>query len=77
MLAVAATAPDPALTGAAEAIERRLAALARGDRSTVQPLLRIASTGRAATALERLDQATAVLAERLTIGDLHGFHLGG
>jgi uncharacterized membrane protein YccC len=77
MLAAAATGPDPALAAQADAIERRLAALAAGDRAVPEagapPLL---ASG-AQAALAGLDRATAMLAERLAIGALHAFRLEG
>ena len=75
VLAVCAVSPNPADSARAAAIAERLSALAGGERRVFQPLPRPQAAGKAAAALDRLDQATAILAERLTIGDLQGFYL--
>ncbi len=77
-LAAAAGTPDAAAASRAGAIERRLAALAAG----AQPVPAMAPAHPVADdpvqqALDRLDRATAALAERLAIGALHGFRLEG
>jgi uncharacterized membrane protein YccC len=71
VLAVNATGPDPAAAALADRLERRVAALAAGERGVLaEPA---APAGQ--TALDQLDRATAALAERLAIGALHGFRL--
>ena len=77
LLAMAATEPDPAAAARAEAVEQRLASLATGERSVMAPSPRSVASGKVAVAIEGLDRATAVLAERLTISALHGFSLEG
>jgi uncharacterized membrane protein YccC len=83
MLAVAATGPDAAAAAQAATIERRLAGLVGVDHpSALEPLPALdppdcdAPTA-VQTALNQLDRATAALAERMAIGELHGFGLGG
>ena len=75
LLAVAAAESDPAAMARAQAIEQRLAGLAAGERPVIAPLPRSPPAGKVAAALDGLDRATALLAERLTISDLHGFTL--
>ncbi len=77
VLAVSVTAPDPEAAAQAERIERRLAALAAGERpSPVLPAPRSHPPfAPAQDALDRLERSTAALAERLAIGALHGFRL--
>jgi uncharacterized membrane protein YccC len=78
MLTVAAKAPDADAAAQAELIERRLAALAAGERCVHVALPRPrAVLPPTLAALDRLDRATAVLAERLAIGALQAFHLEG
>ena len=77
VLAVTATGPDPAAAGQAAAIERRLAGLAAGEATNDAGPARAPAIGPVHGALQRLDRATATLAERLAIGSLHGFQLEG
>ncbi len=77
LLAVSAAEPDPVAAARAQAIEQRLANLAAGERLELAALPRSASPGKVSTALDGLDRATALLAERLTISALHGFSLEG
>ncbi len=76
MLAVAATAPDPDAAARAGSIERRLQALADGDR-TAAPQHVAPQTGGTPveTALHQLDIAAATLAEGLAIGAMHAYRL--
>ncbi|WP_158743377.1 FUSC family protein [Acidisphaera sp. L21] len=77
VLAVSATAADPDAVAQADAIERRLAALAAGERpipSAPVPAIPPAFAP-ARDALNRLEHATADLTERLAIGALQGFQL--
>ena len=71
-LAMAATGPDPDAAARAAAIERRLVGLAAGERAAPGSAHAVSATG---APLDRLDRATATLAERLAIGTLHGFRL--
>lgn len=78
VLAVSATAPDPAAAAQAEAIERRLAALAAGERPSPPARPAPGAPPPFATvqdALNRLDRSTDALSERLAIGALQGFEL--
>ncbi len=75
LLAVAVAEPDPAAMARAQAIEQRLAGLAAGERPVIALLSRSPPAGKVAAALDGLERATALLAERLTISDLHGFTL--
>ena len=81
MLAVACLAPDPAAAERLGAIERRLVALADGERPVPEvPADRppaMPAKSAVTTALDRLEDATATLTERLAIGALHGFRLEG
>ena len=81
MLAVACLAPDPAAAERLGAIERRLVALADGERPVPEvPADRppaMPAKSAVMTALDRLEDATATLTERLAIGALHGFRLEG
>ncbi len=77
VLAVASIAPDAAAAAQADAIERRLAALAAGERSL--PALPVpdasATSGPVQDALARLQGSAVALTELLAIGALHGFQL--
>ena len=77
VLAVCAIAPDPAAAARAEAIERRLAALAAGERPSPAPPPPRSPPPYAPVqdALDRLERSTAALTERLAIGALQGFQL--
>ena len=75
LLTVATTEPDPAAATRAHGIQQRLAGLASGDRAELAPPPRPPQTGKLALAMDGLERATAALAERLTISDLHGFTL--
>ncbi len=77
LLAVCATAPDPAAAAQAEAIGRRLATLAAGERpGPVLPAARgVPPFGPVQDALDRLERSTEALTERLAIGALQGFEL--
>ena len=77
VLAVSATSPDPAAAAQAETIERRLSALAAGERpTTIVPLPQTKpSFTPAQDALDRLERSTAALTERLAIGALQAFQL--
>jgi uncharacterized membrane protein YccC len=71
VLAVNAAGPDPEAAALADRLERRVAALAAGQRG----VLAEPPTPAGQTALDQLDRATAALAERLAIGALHGFRV--
>ncbi len=77
LLAVAATTPDAAASARADAVERRLAALAAGERPA--PGVPAATPHPPFTpvqdALDGLERSTLALTERLAIGALQGFQL--
>jgi uncharacterized membrane protein YccC len=76
MLTVAAATPDPDAAIPAGQIAQRLAAMAAGEPvAPASPPRQAAVLAPALLALDRLEQATATLAERLAISALQGFRL--
>jgi uncharacterized membrane protein YccC len=75
MLAVAAQEPDAVAAARAERLERCLRALAAGEQPVVAAPQAEPAESEASAALQSLEQAVAVLAERLAISALHGFEL--